>query len=439
MTISRRIAFISEHASPAALLGGEDAGGQNVYVDEVARALAQRGYKIDIFTRREAETEPAIHAWAPGVRIINIPAGPPRHVPKDELWPLMPAFRDEMVAFARRSGTSYDLIHGNFWMSGWVACELQQRWSIPAVQLFHALGATKRRHQGNADTSPADRIEIERSIVATASALIASCPHELDELVTDYGANSSRIEMIPLGVDHSTFQPVELVEARRRIGLGLPADARVIVYVGRVLPRKDIRNVVRALALLLRRDLPWTNDCRLLIVGGETREPDAQITPELGELRSLADDLGIGDRVVLVGKRSKDELRDYYCAGDVAVTTPWYEPFGLTPLEAMACGRPVIGADVGGISFTVKHEETGLLVPPKDPSRLADALENLLGNPQRCRALGTGARERVLDQFCWAAVAEATANLYERVISAHRFRHSERERVVLRRRFVAGD
>jgi glycosyltransferase involved in cell wall biosynthesis len=359
-------------------------------------------------------------------------------VPKDELWPLMPAFRDEMVAFARRTGTAYDLIHGNFWMSGWVACELKRHWQIPAVQLFHALGTTKRRHQGAADTSPPGRIDVEHGIVAAADRIIASCPHERAELMTDYAACPSRIEMIPLGVDSTIFAPIDHAEARSRTGLDLPADAPVIVYVGRVLPRKDIRNVVRALAVLRDRDLPWARDCRLLIVGGETRQPDPEFTPELGELRALAGALGLGDRVILAGKRSKEELRDYYGAGDAAVTTPWYEPFGLTPLEAMACGRPVIGANVGGIAFTVEHGRTGLLVPPKDPGSLADAFADLLSAHDRRAQMGAHARDRVLTHFTWPAVADATAALYDRLITANRFADLGRGGAKARRRGVAG-
>jgi glycosyltransferase involved in cell wall biosynthesis len=227
-------------------------------------------------------------------------------------------------------------------------------------------------------------------------------------------------------VDSAVFAPVDHPAARARTGCDLPASAPVIVYVGRVLPRKDIRNVVRALAILRDRVLPWARDCRLLIVGGETRQPDPEFTPELEELRALADALCVGDRVILAGKRNREELRDFYGAGDVAVTTPWYEPFGLTPLEAMACGRPVIGANVGGIAFTLAHGETGLLVPPKDPESLADAFTDLLTDQNRRAQMGANARDRVLTHFTWSAVADQTAALYDRLITANRFREASR-------------
>ncbi|MBC8075421.1 MAG: glycosyltransferase, partial [Chloroflexales bacterium] len=213
------IALISEHASPAALLGGADAGGQNVYMDEVSRNLATRGHSVDVYTRREAPDTPAVRQWAPGVRIVSLDVGPVRHIPKDGLWPLMPAFRDAIARFAEVEGMCYDVIHGNFWMSGWVAAELGGHWGVPVGQIFHATGLTKRRHQGEADTSPAERVGVERDVVRRADRLIAQCPTERDELVDDYGADPGRVVLIPSGVNVELFRPVEQSEARRQIGL----------------------------------------------------------------------------------------------------------------------------------------------------------------------------------------------------------------------------
>ncbi|MBA3413749.1 MAG: glycosyltransferase [Chloroflexia bacterium] len=414
----RRIAFLSEHASPVALLGGVDAGGQNVYVDEVSRGLARLGYEVDVFTRRDSVDAPPTVAWGAGVRIINLDAGPPVVLAKDLLWPLMPAFRDALLRFAAAEGVRYDLLHGNFWMSGWVACEIGERVGAPVVQIFHATGKTKQREQGAADTSPDARIAAELEVVRRADRLIAQCPAEERELVADYAAPPARIAMIPSAVDCHRYRPEDRQEARRRIGL--PEAGSVVVYVGRMLPRKDIRNVVRAFGLL-KQTLPAAAMPLLLVVGGDTAHPDPIVTPEIGELARLAASLGVGDWVRFTGRRQPDELRWYYAAGDVAVTTPWYEPFGLTPLEAMACGRPVVGSDVGGISFTVADGETGMLVPPRDPAALADRLRRLLANPDLCARMGVAARSRVLETFTWPVVAARTAALYETVLAESNF------------------
>ncbi|HEY0602620.1 MAG TPA: glycosyltransferase [Herpetosiphonaceae bacterium] len=406
-----RIAFLSEHASPVALLGSTDAGGQNVYVDELSRNLGKLGYNVDVFTRRESADAPEVIAWAPGVRVINLSAGPPRVLPKDDLWPLMPAFRDALLDFMARDGVHYDLIHGNFWMSGWVAADLRRRLGVPAVQIFHAMGMTKRRHQGAADTSPGDRIAAERAIVQGVDRLIAQCPSERDELVDDYGADPAKVVIVPSAVNVERFQPVPLAEARRYVGLD--EQDLVIAYVGRMLPRKDVRNLVRAVGLLVQRtELP----VKLLLVGGETAEPDPVATPEIGVLQTIAAELGISERVHFTGQRQPDTLRYYYSAGDVVVTTPWYEPYGLTPLEGMACGRPVIGSAVGGITFTIADGETGLLVPPRDPAALADRLHQLLADPALRDRMGCAARLRVEQEFTWLTVAERTAALYETLL-----------------------
>ncbi len=406
-----RIAFVSEHASPVALLGSQDAGGQNVYVDEVSRSLAQLGHTVDVFTRRDDPDAPEIVEWSPGVRVINLRAGPAEFVVKDALWPLMPAFRDAFLEFAHRDGAQYDALHGNFWMSGWVVAELGRLLALPVVHIFHAMGKTKQLHQGLADTSPDGRIEVEVGVIRDVDRLIAQCPSERDELVADYGADPSKVVLIPSAVNIERFRPVPRTEARRRIGLR--TDELIIAYIGRMMPRKDVRNLVRAAALLAQDvDVPFS----VLLVGGETHEPDPVSTPEIGVLQQLAAELGIADRVRFVGKRQPDLLRDYYSAGDVVVTTPWYEPFGLTPLEGMACGRPVIGSAVGGITFTIEDEVTGLLVPPRDPEALAGALRRLLTDPQLREQMGLAARARVEREFTWSTVARRTAELYQSLV-----------------------
>jgi D-inositol-3-phosphate glycosyltransferase len=415
--MTRHVAMISEHASPVAVLGGVDAGGQNVYVDAVTRGLVAHGYETDVFTVRGELECPRIVAWADGVRVIEIPVDTAAPLPKDALWPHMPAFRNAIDDFARRDGRQYDVIHGNFWMSGWVAGELGLRWRTPTVQIFHATGVTKLREQGAADTSPAERIEVEKAVVRAVDRLIAQCPAERDELLTDYGARADQIALIPSAVDTDRFRPVDKCAARQT--LEIDPTAEMIVYVGRLVPRKDVRNVVQALARLKTQRLAMgiTTMPALFIVGGDTEEPDPVATPEIGVLHALASELGVLDQVRFVGRRQPDDLHLWYAAADVAVTTPWYEPFGLTPLEAMACGTPVIGSRVGGIAFTVADGETGFLVPPRDPEALSGRLEEILHDPARRMRMGQAGRTRVLSLFTWQQVATCTAALYDNLLS----------------------
>ncbi|MBA3450477.1 MAG: glycosyltransferase [Chloroflexia bacterium] len=416
--MTRRVAMFSEHASPVALLGGVDAGGQNVYVDAVSRGLTAHGCETDVFTVRNDPDLPEVMAWADGVRVINVPAGPSGPRAKDALWPHMPAFRDAIDRFAARGGRRYDLIHGNFWMSGWVAAELGLRWRVPTVQIFHATGVTKAREQGAADTSPSQRIEVERAVVRTVDRLIAQCPAERDELLRDYGARAEQIALIPSAVDVERFRPLANDVARRM--LGIEPDALVIAYVGRIVPRKDVRNLIRAFAQLKAQWLAAgvSPIPTIFVVGGESEHPDPAATAEIGVLCELAEALGVLGDVRFTGRKQPHELHRWYAAADVTVTTPWYEPFGLTPLEAMACGTPVIGSNVGGIAYTIVDGETGFLVPPHNPRALCARLDELLKSSALRMRMGQAGRARVLRAFTWDHVAARTAALYDDLLAS---------------------
>jgi D-inositol-3-phosphate glycosyltransferase len=404
-----RVAIISEHASPLAHQGGVDAGGQNVYVLHVAAALARLGHHVDVLTRRDQRSLPTAVDMRPGVRVLHIDAGPPEFVPKEHLLPFMKAFGTETLRLMRRS-LPYDVVHGNFFMSGVVGLRLQRQLNVPLVQTFHALGAVRRLHQKAADGFPAERIALERRIASEADCVIAECPQDAEDLVKHCGAPPHRIAQVPCGVDLDEFALGDKLEARRR--LNLPENEFIVLQLGRLVPRTGIDNVIRAVARLdgLGEGRPW----RLLVVGGDSVEPDEQRTPEIARLRAVAQEAGVEARVTFVGRRDRHELQAYYQAADVFVTTPWYEPFGITPLESMACGTPVIGSEVGGIQHTVVDGLTGYLVPPHDPETLAQRLQDLRCVPELGRLMGRAGRARVCREFTWDGVAAKLAAIYAR-------------------------
>lgn len=409
-----RIALISEHASPLAAAGGVDSGGQNIYVAHVARGLSRLGYDVDVFTRRDDASLPAVVDWEDGVRVVHVPAGPARFVPKEDLLPYMDEFARFMVEFCRRTG-DYDLIHANFFMSGLVAMRVRHACGIPFVMTFHALGLVRRQHQKEADRFPTARIDIERRIAQTADRIIAECPQDEQDLVQLYGADARRITIIPCGFDADEFEPVSKEVARA--ALGLPADERIVLQLGRLVPRKGVDNVVHAMGHLARTH---RIDARLLVVGGDSDRPDPVATPELGRLQDIARAENVTDRVTFIGQRGREVLKLYYSAADVFVTTPWYEPFGITPLEAMACGTPVIGANVGGIKYSVVHGQTGYLVPPNDPAALAARLADLYRQPEHARRMGMQALRRAREHFTWESVVARIAALCEAVVQPTR-------------------
>jgi hypothetical protein len=403
-----RIALISEHASPLAALGGVDAGGQNVYVAQVARWLARMGHHVDVFTRRE-ERGQATNWLRPGLRVIHVPAGPARQVAKEALLPHMPEFARRMLHLCERAAR-YDVVHANFFMSGLVGLHLKEAFGTPLVTTFHALGLVRRQHQGEADGFPPQRCAIERLLVRASDRLVAECPQDADDLAGLYGAQRARMRLVPCGVDPAEFAPMSKDQARA--ALGLAASEFVVLQLGRLVPRKGIDNVVRAVGLLKRRH---GVQARLLVVGGDAENAQDCRSPEMARLRTLAHECGISPQILFAGRRRRAELRRWYAAADVFVTTPWYEPFGITPLEAMACGIPVVGSRVGGIQYTVRDGLTGFLVPPRDPAALADRLAYLHRHPAHAQAMGRAGLRRALAAFTWESVAMRLASVYRSV------------------------
>jgi D-inositol-3-phosphate glycosyltransferase len=408
--LNRSIALISEHASPLAAVGGIDAGGQNIYVASVARELGRLGYDVDVFTRRDSERLPEVVEYARGVRVINVPAGPSSYVRKEDMLPFMDTFCDYVCDFARRKG-GYLLSHANFFMSGLASLKLKECLSTPYVITFHALGRVRRLHQRDADQFPEARMAIEEQAIACADGIVAECPQDHRDLTTLYRADERRIAVIPCGFDRGEFWPIAKPFARR--ALGFAAGEPLLVNIGRLAPRKGLDNLIRGLGRL-KRDHHMR--ARLVLVGGNSDLPDPALTPEMARLQAVAQEEGVAGQVVLTGRRSREFLKLYYSAADVFLTTPWYEPFGITPLEAMACGTPVIGSDVGGIRFSVADGVTGLLVPPNDPDALAARAAELLRDPERMREMGRAGVHRVQAQFTWPKVAREISMFYERVL-----------------------
>ncbi|MFC4121139.1 glycosyltransferase [Nonomuraea zeae] len=382
-----KVDLISEHADPLAKVGGVDSGGQNVYVAALAMALAERGHTIVVHTRRSSASQPESVAMAPGVTVEYVTAGPAAPVPKDELPPYMPEFTERLAA--RWAASPPDIVHAHFWMSGQAA--LQAAGGVPVVQTFHALGTVKRRWQGEADTSPAHRIETEREIGKRADAVLATCSDEVGELCA-MGVPERRISVVPCGVDLSAFSPE---------GPRMPRPGgNTVLSIGRMVPRKGVDTVIRAI-----RRLPAAE---LVIAGGGQNDEEAV------RLRELAAAYGMDDRVHVIGSVPRRHVPALMRSADVVVAVPWYEPFGIVPIEAMACGVPVIASAVGGHLDTVAG--CGLLVPPRRPRALARALKDVLGNPGRRAELGAAGARRARERYGWPRVAERTEAVYAQVI-----------------------
>lgn len=406
----KKIALISEHASPLAVAGSVDSGGQNVYVAHVARELARAGVQVDVFTRKDNPALEPEHAWLRNVRVIHVPAGPDAYLPKEQLLPHMDAFSDYLMHYFGAQARSYDAIHANFFMSAMAALPVSQRYGIPLAVTFHALGKVRRQHQQEADLFPDTRFDIEEDIIRRADRIIAECPQDRRDLMELYGADPRRIAIVPCGYDAAEMMPQ--TRASARAALGWDDGAFTLLQLGRMVPRKGVDNVIRALGRLRRCH---GVDARLCVVGGNTDDADETATPEIGRLRRIAEEEQVAPWVEFTGRRHREDLATYYSASDVFVTTPWYEPFGITPVEAMACGRPVVGSDTGGIRSTVVHGKTGFLVPPRDPDSLARRLAELAVDSTLRARMGEAGRLRARRLYTWKRVGEDLLAIYRQM------------------------
>ena len=403
-----RIAMVSEHASPLATLGGVDAGGQNVHVAALARALAARGHEVAVYTRRDSRALPERVVLCAGVQVVHVSAGPPVPLPKDALLPHMAAFGRELAAQWLLQAP--DVVHAHFWMSGVAAVKAARTTGVPVVQTFHALGSVKRRHQGRADSSPRSRVATESALAREVDLVVATCTDELAELA-GLGVEVERVRIVPCGVDIEHFRP----DGPRWSGDPLLTPSATpphrLVCIGRLVERKGVDTVVRALA-----ELPTAE----LVVAGGPPVAELGSHAEARRLMALARELGVDQRVRLVGEVAPADVPALLRSADVVVATPWYEPFGIVPLEAMACGRPLVGSAVGGLLDTVQPGKTGLLVPPRDHRALVEAVDGLLRDPTLRAELGAAARLSAVSRYSWAQVAAETQDAYAAVWMAQR-------------------
>jgi D-inositol-3-phosphate glycosyltransferase len=401
------VALICESIRPLEL--DADLPGRSVYALQLGRHLARLGVGVDIFVRRIAPDDARITEVEPGLRLVTVAAGPAGPRQRRTLWMIAPQVRDQVLRFMLAEGVRYDVVHATSWIAGVAAAEVAQRSDLPYTQLLQAPKLSKEHHLDDENASPPQRVQFELDFTRQAAALIARTPYERAHVVEAYRADPRRVAIIPWGVDLELFKPGDRAHARRQ--LGLDQTGSILLHVGRPLARTGVHDLLRAVALL--EDLPG-GPPQLLLVGGDTREPDAVTNKEVGDLWQLAAELGVTEHVRFVGRRARHELPAYYAAADVVTAVPWHEPYGQQVREALACARPVVGSDVGGIADVLVGEQMGALVSPEDPRDLAAKLRRLLRSPGLRGRLGRAGRAYAEEQLGWPRVAEATREVFAR-------------------------
>lgn len=401
------------HTSPFVQPGSADAGGMNVYVRELATALARSGARCEVYTRREDSSQPDSHFIEPGLRVHYVTAGPPAPLEKGLLPPLVGEWgagvAQSLVALSSK-GEGVELVHANYWLSAAAGHTLKHTLDVPLATTFHTLSRVKAQAGeeglGVLAAEDIEREQTEQAAIDCSDLLVTSSTTEYEEIVGLYGADPSRTEVVPPGVNRAFFAPGDQAQARRAVGLPAPAERPVVLFVGRIQPLKGLTVAVSALADLAGRR-GRSGEAMLVVVGGPSGPRGEE---EMARASALAERAGLGSLVRWVPPAPHEVLSSYYRAADVCVVPSWSESFGLVALEAAACGVPVVASAVGGLAGLVDHGRTGFLVRPGDVPGFARYIGELLDDETEARLLGAAAFARSAS-YTWAAAAERISRL----------------------------
>jgi D-inositol-3-phosphate glycosyltransferase len=397
-----RLAILSVHSCPIGNLGAKDTGGMSVYVRELARGLGKQGLLVDVYTRVHDPDNSQIVELGQNARLIHLRAGEEGDIHKLAVYSYLPDFACNVENFRRHNGLQYDLVFSHYWLSGWVGKSLQGWWNVPHVTMFHTLGAVKNAI-GIGEDEPELRVETERLLAGNCDQIIATTEREKEDLVQHYGASPERISIVPCGVNLDLFQPMDRETAKRQLGFG---DHKVVLFVGRIEPLKGIDRLLTAITYL-----PNRAGLKLVIIGG-----DEHSQHEIERLQRLSQGLHLDGSVTFPGLISHEELPRFYNAADVCVVPSHYESFGLVALESMACGTPVVAADVGDLKSVIHQGETGYVVMDNTPRALADKIALLLAGPGLDMKSSPAIRASVT-RFGWPNIATAISKECRQVLA----------------------
>jgi len=396
-----KIAMLSAHSCPVGDLGARDTGGMSVYIRELARELGKQGHLVDIFTRVHDPNDPRTEDLAERVRLIHLKAGREARIQKMDVYFTLPEFTFNLENFWERNQLHYDIVFCHYWMSALVGKYLRQKWEMPYIAMYHTLGAVKNT-LGIGEGEPALRIVSEGDTIKDCQRIIVATEKEKQEMVCHYDALPEKIGVVPCGVNMELFRSIDKNDARNKLGL---TEEKILLFVGRIDPLKGVEQLIKTMPLL-KKD----GNLRLIVVGG-----DENSNYELEELKKLADGLSIRESVTFQGLVKQEQLPYYYSAADVCVVPSYYESFGLVALEALACGTPVVAADVGDLRNIVRQGETGYVVADNSPEKLASGINLLLNRSQNDAEFALSIRASVT-RFDWSKIAVKVAGEMQSVV-----------------------
>ncbi len=413
-----RIAMISTHGYVAAQppLGAADTGGQVVFVLELSKKLAQLGYEVDIWTRR-FEEQPEIEPVTEQVRIIRARCGGANFIAKEYLHEKLPQWGENALRFINKQGLKYEFINSHYWDAGIAGQHLSEVLGVPHIHTPHSLGLWKKRQMEN--DYPGDaakferqynfttRIHHERLLYESANMVIATTPPQQEVLLEDYEVPTEKCKMIPPGYDDNRFFPVgKSTEHALRAKFGFTGP--VVTAIGRLARNKGYDLLMQAFQLVAQRHPAAT---LLLAVGGANANPAEEKI--LHELKELSVQLGLNDRVRFGSFIPDDQLADFYRAADVFVLSSRYEPFGMTAIEAMACGTPTVVTVHGGLYRALAFGRHALYADPFDQEDLGMMVHKILKHPRLRERLARMGAHKARSLFTWTGIAQQLVALVE--------------------------
>jgi len=410
-----RVLLISDHADPLVEIGSKEAGGQNIYVFYLAKFLCKLGLSVDVYTRWDRKNKKEIINFNNNLRVIRVKAGPKKYIPKDNFLKLVDEFAENVLKRISKEKIQYDLIHTNYWYSGIIGLKIAQVIKKPLVHVYHSIGKIrfetlkKFKPQGSDNEFFKRRMLAEKEIAWKADKVIATSPVEKRIIKNLFGIDEEKIINITIGVDTKIFKSIEKKKARRL--LKFDSEKKVILYVGRIEWRKGIGTLLYALKEVVKK----YPDSKLYIIGGGKSKSTKKLEEaECKRLKNIADELGIRDKVSFLGAKRQKYLYKYYSASDVCVVPSYYEPFGIVPLEAMACGTPVVASKTGGLQFSVLDGKTGHLAKTRSYQDLAEKIIMTLSKGKAFYK--SNCLKRINEKFRWEKIAEQYQKYFNQLI-----------------------
>lgn len=393
-----KIAFVSMHVCPLGKLGEDKVGGMNVYIMNLAAALADIDNDIDIFTRKHDLNDPVIVKISEKIRIIHLDAGPIMD-DNNDLYNFMDEFTNNIIKFNSLEQIKYNIIHSHYWLSGPVANILSDKWEIPNVITFHTLSAIKLKASSSI-VEHDKRYEVEKDSMSKVDSIIVSTKSELEDIRKLYGILDEKIKVIPPGVNLELFRPMNKIESKKSLGL---YGNNVILYVGRIDPIKGLYTLLDSVF-----NLNDSYNIKLIIVGGELNK-----SQDLINLQNYTVDKNKSHIVDFVGIVDQSNLPIYYNAADLFLLTSYYESFGLSVLESLSCGTPAIVSDVGGLSNLIDNGVNGYLVNDISPKGFKTYIEYFFNNIN-IKKSSIECRKKA-EYYQWSKSGRSMFNLYKEI------------------------